>query len=272
MPVIKVINNGDFYFFDNESKQDLTQVLQKKYNSASPFPNIVIDDFLPVDFLDKIVELYPNKSQSSTYHTTSHQRFKRGYRPDNLGTNPCRSYMYLFNSQPFLAFVERVTGLDGLIPDPYFIGAGFHEIESGGKLNIHTDFNYHKKLNLMRRVNVLVFLNKNWKSEYGGHLELWDKNMQTCIKSIEPIFNRCVIFNTDSKSFHGHPDPLKCPEKMTRRSISLYYYIAKENNNTQHILIDKPGWKNRPGSTDRIDNSNQPFYKKLVKKLTNRRT
>ncbi len=272
MSIINVLKNGDFYFFDSTPAQDLAQVLQQRYNSASPFPNIVIDDFLPVNFLENIVALYPNKNQSSTYHTSLHQRFKRGYRPENLGTSPCRSYMYLFNTQPFLAFVESVTGINGLIPDPYFIGAGFHETEPGGKLNIHTDFNYHKKLNLMRRVNVLIFLNKNWKPEYGGHLELWDKKMENCIKSIEPIFNRCVIFNTDNQSFHGHPDPLQCPETMTRRSISLYYYTANGITDSHQALIDKPDWKNRPGTTDKIDFSNQPLYKKLVKKLTHRKT
>jgi hypothetical protein len=84
------------------------------------------------------------------------------------------------------------------------------------------------KLHLKRRMNVLIYLNKNWKSEYGGALEMWNRDMSRRVCSIEPKFNRCVIFNTDARSYHGHPDPLRTPEGITRKSLALYYYTASE--------------------------------------------
>jgi len=131
-----------------------------------------------------------------------------------------------FNSEPFLQFLEGMTGIEGLIPDPYFEGAGYHETSAGGKLGIHADFRLHKRLHLARRLNLLIYLNKDWKPEYGGALELWDPNMSHCVKSVLPTFGRCVVFSTDEKSFHGHPDPLTCPDDVKRRSVALYYYTA----------------------------------------------
>lgn len=82
---------------------------------------------------------------------------------------------------------------------------------------------------MQRRINVLIYLNKNWKKNYGGYLELWDKKMRKKVLSTQPIFNRCVIFNTDSDAFHGHPDPLNTPENITRKSLALYYYTASKS-------------------------------------------
>jgi hypothetical protein len=103
-----------------------------------------------------------------------------------------------------------------------------------------------------------VYLNKNWQTEYGGNLELWSKDMKTCVKSVEPIFNRCVIFNTDEDSFHGHPDPLTTPEDRSRRSLALYYYTASDaivDEHRFHTTI----FKVRPKTTDRTD------YKYLIR-------
>ena len=74
-----------------------------------------------------------------------------------------------------------------------------------------------------------MYLNKDWQEEWGGKLELWDPEMKGCVESILPVFNRCVIFNTDPDSYHGHPDPMTCPEGHFRRSIALYYYTVEEN-------------------------------------------
>ena len=78
------------------------------------------------------------------------------------------------------------------------MGAGQHEIKPGGLLKIHADFNKHNISGLDRRLNVLVYLNKDWKEEYGGHFELWDKDMKHCVKKILPTFNTMAIFSTTS--------------------------------------------------------------------------
>ncbi len=124
----------------------------------------------------------------------------------------------------FVNFLQLLTGIHGLIPDAYFHGGAFHQMLPGGKLDVHADFNVDEERKLRRRINVLVYFNKAWKDEYGGHLELWDKDLSECKQKIAPLFNRAVIFNTSSTSYHGHPRPLTCPKGMTRKSLAFYYY------------------------------------------------
>ncbi|RMG84682.1 MAG: 2OG-Fe(II) oxygenase [Bacteroidetes bacterium] len=122
-------------------------------------------------------------------------------------------------------FLQNLTGIkETLIPDPYFEGGGFHQIKPGGFLKVHVDFHKHKLMGLDRRINVLVYLNEDWKEEYGGHFELWETDMSKCALKIAPLFNRMAIFSTTDYSWHGHPDPLTCPPDRSRKSLALYYY------------------------------------------------
>lgn len=131
-----------------------------------------------------------------------------------------------FNGSEFIIELEAITGIDGLIPDPHFRGGGYHMIEPGGFLDIHADFNIHPKLKLWRRLNVLIYITPDWKEEWGGHLELWNKDMTECKVKIPPLYNRMVCFEVSDTAYHGHPEPLKCPRGITRNSIALYYYTA----------------------------------------------
>jgi len=132
------------------------------------------------------------------------------------------------NSAAFVEWLSELTGIPNLKPDPDLEGGGLHQIKAGGHLNIHADFTVHPHHRMWRRrVNVLVYLNEGWQEGYGGHLELWTRDMQRCFKRVLPVFNRCVIFNTDPDSYHGHPHPLTCPETTTRKSIALYYFTEE---------------------------------------------
>jgi len=82
----------------------------------------------------------------------------------------------------------------------------------------------HPIFQLDRRLNMIVYLNQHWQEEYGGHLELWNRDMTRCEAKVLPVWNRTVVFNTTDFSYHGHPAPLCCPDSTTRKSISLYYY------------------------------------------------
>ena len=132
--------------------------------------------------------------------------------------------MSQFNSSTFVDFLERLTGITGIIPDPHFRGGGLHQILPGGFLKVHADFNKQQRLNLDRRLNVLLYLNKDWPESYGGHFELWNHEMTQCEKRALPLFNRLVVFSTTDFSYHGHPDPLTCPAGRSRKSLALYYY------------------------------------------------
>src|SRR3712207_1690584 len=150
------------------------------------------------------------------------------------------------NSATFIDFLERLTGIDGLIPDPHFEGGGLHQIEPGGHLKVHADFNRHPRMDLERRLNVLIYLNRDWKDEYGGAFELWNEDMTECAERVMPYFNRCVVFSTTSTSYHGHPEPLACPEGMTRKSVALYYY-SKDRPASERSEGHNTLFKARPG-------------------------
>lgn len=223
------INENGILLLDTDKAKEYGQNLSELYNTAEQYPHIVIDKFLPIWLIEKIHNGFPIRKNSSDKYfeenfTGLHKRQILPYWCDENIQN----IFNFFNSSPFIRFLESITKIESLLGDPHFGGGGFHEIKTGGNLGIHADFKIQTELHLERRINVLIYLNKNWKNEYGGNLELWDKQMNKKIKSIEPIFNRCVIFNTDSKSYHGHPDPLNTPDNITRKSIALYYYTASK--------------------------------------------
>lgn len=212
------------FFFDREDLLDRAEELKSQYQNALPYPHIIVDNFLPESVLEEILREFPRKEDGQWYRFQSGVEKKLASRGDLMMANATKHLLSQFNSSNFCTFLEKLTGIEGLIPDPHFAGGGLHQIEPGGFLKIHADFNHYEKLRLDRRLNALLYLNKNWQEEYGGHLELWDKEMKGCEKKVLPIFNRLVVFSTTSDSYHGHPDPLKCPEGMTRKSMALYYY------------------------------------------------
>jgi Rps23 Pro-64 3,4-dihydroxylase Tpa1-like proline 4-hydroxylase len=236
------------------------------YAQAQPFSHIIIDDFLPEFLLNNILNEFPkvNSIDWQKFERTAEKKLASKHELQMGDTT--RLLLYQLNSSVFINFLESLTGIDGIIPDPHFEGGGLHQIERGGYLKMHVDFNQHAKLRLDRRLNLLVYLNKDWKEEYGGHLELWDKDMTRCEKKILPIFNRCVIFNTTDFSYHGHPEPLNCPEGQTRKSLALYYYSngrpAQEASNAHSTMF-----KARPGDKLVEENSSVITVKTVLKQL-----
>ncbi len=201
--------------------------LREQYAAGDPFPHIVLDNLFDDADLDRVLAEFPTPEQMRWRRFESPLEKKLGYyHEDSVVTPNVRAFLDAMNGFEMLLWLEAVTGMDGLIPDPYFGGGGLHQIEPGGFLKIHADFNVHPKLKLDRRANMLVYLNKDWREEWGGHLELWNPEMSACRKRIAPVFNRTVIFSTTDTSYHGHPHPLTAPEGVTRKSVSLYYYTA----------------------------------------------
>jgi len=160
------------------------------------------------------------------------------------------------NSQVFLQFLQNLTGIEGLLPDPRLQGGGMHQIERGGRLGVHVDFNRHRTSKLDRRLNVLLYLNKDWSEDYGGHFEMWDRQMERCVQRVLPIFNRLVVFSTTETSWHGHPDPLTCPEDRTRKSLALYYY-TNGRPDSEVAETHSTKFRTRPGET--VENKREPL-------------
>lgn len=229
---------------DSDYLNDLAIKYREDYSKAKPFPHIIIDNFIPEFVLDNILNEFPKPEDIDWQKFANKAEKKLASKQERYMGDMTRSLLYQLNSSTFISFLENLTGIDGILPDPHFEGGGLHQIERGGYLKMHVDFNRHNKLRLDRRLNLLIYLNKNWKEEYGGYLELWDKDMIQCEKKILPIFNRCVIFSTTDFSYHGHPEPLTCPEGQTRKSLALYYYTngrpAEEVAHNDHSTIFKP--------------------------------
>ena len=220
--------DGNLYL-DPRSSRSFGEQLSHSYCTAKPFPHIVIDNFLPSPLIEEIYNSFPTREiDTDIWYEEGYSGFhKRQVLPENCDRK-MRIIFEFFNSAPILQFLEGLTKIDALIGDPYFKGGGFHEILSGGKLGIHADFRINEDLNLNRRINLLIYLNKNWSIDFGGNLEFWDSTMKFRVSEIAPIFNRCIIFNTDENSYHGHPDPLNTPIEKSRKSMALYYYTASK--------------------------------------------
>ncbi|KAA2242561.1 2OG-Fe(II) oxygenase [Chitinophaga agrisoli] len=205
-------------------------MLSRQYQEANPYPHIVLENFLNPAMLDKCIEEFNQLNKSDGWINYVHyNEKKRGLNKLDLLPDNIKHTINELNSPEFLQFLSTLTGIDNLQKDDHLEGGGIHQSGKGGFLNIHADFTVHPHhRHWQRRVNVLVYLNKGWQEEWGGKLELWDTEMKACEKKVLPVFNRCVIFNTDADSYHGHPEPMTCPEDQYRRSIALYYYSIED--------------------------------------------
>lgn len=223
---------------------DLGSKLTYSYLNNKPFPNIVWDNFINPEVAFKCfceLKNYSNWAYDPTQHVKNHQMnkfftpwFSEDYSIEeslnHLKTFSPTVYdtLHYFNSNEFLEFLQNLTGITGLIPDPTFSGGGCHKIHTGGKLNLHVDYNLNDK-DQFRVLNFLLYLNLDWKEEWEGALELWDFENKKCAHKIFPIFNRAAIFTLSDHSIHGHPIPLKCPDNVERYSIAMYYFIENPN-------------------------------------------
>lgn len=219
------------------------------YQAAEPYNHICIDGFLPEGVLARVEADLAALPEAESSFDRDQERLKAAFNPDRLPFYT-RALFQALNARPFLFFLEEMTGIKGLIPDPYYMGAGIHRVANGGHLDIHADFNLHAPMQLERRLNVLIYLNRDWREDWGGSFEVWDKTMTKKAASFTPIFNRMVCFSTASDTFHGNPEPVNHPEGQPRLSIALYYYTATWGPHRRaHTTLFKP----RPGTVDKPD-------------------
>lgn len=221
-------------WLDRRGQEDKAHA--KAFAAAQPFPHAVIDDFLARPHCEFLSSHFPEPHHEvwldwRTRHPGQYGKQGPGDSSRfDLLEDEFRWALEEFNSAPFLQYLETLTGIDDLVPDPFFTGGGMHQILSGGILDVHTDFNYYSRLKLYRRLNLLVYLCEDWQEGYGGELELWTdapKRGGLCARRLAPRFNRCVVFQTDKRSFHGHPREWRAPEPVTRRSLAFYYYTKE---------------------------------------------
>lgn len=213
-------------YIDFDSLQIRQNQIRDDYQSGTPFRYVVFEGFFKSSVVEQIYDAYPTitdgKWDGTTYVDQKNKFQKSAFERGSTFDEVFRE----LNSSQFLKWLDGVTGVPELLGDDELFGGGLHQSIQGAFLNVHVDYNIHPKTRFHRRLNVLVYMNRDWKDEYEGHLELWDlsNNKKDQLAKIAPLFNRCVIFETNEISYHGHPRPLKTPEGMNRKSIATYYY------------------------------------------------
>ena len=234
------------FTFRRDELFPLADKYRDEFGSAVPFPHVVIDDFLPPSVLDGVLDEFPAPEKPDWEQFDTSREMKLALSDAEQMGPATRRLLAEFNSGVFVDFMERLTGIEALIPDPHYLGGGLHQIRPGGFLKVHADFNRHSRLDLERRLNAILYLNKDWREEYGGHLQIWDNEMTRCEKQVLPVFNRLLVFATLDTANHGHPDPLTCPPDRARRSMALYYYTSdrpEHEQNDEHTTV----FRQRPG-------------------------
>jgi len=218
----------DSYFRYRRWDDGAVEALRREFEQARPFPHLVLEDFLEAP-PEGILEAFPGRDWPAWH------RFQDPYQAEKMTCRdveripaPLDAMIRELNSPAFLQFLERVTGIGKLLPDPYLEGAGLHCSGPGGVLAPHTDFHDYLRLDLFRRINVLVYLNPGWRREDGGCLELYEKGRDEPERIVNPAWGSCVIFRTDDQSVHGFTRPIA--EGRWRKSIALYYYTSRETS------------------------------------------
>jgi Rps23 Pro-64 3,4-dihydroxylase Tpa1-like proline 4-hydroxylase len=207
--------------------QEIAAARAEGYSRATPFPHIMLDGLFEEALLDQAVEELPTVARWARYDTANERKVVCS---DVSAFGPAgQTLVHALNSAPFIRFLERLTGIPGLIPDPHLHAAGYMKVAPGGFLGLHYDFSTQQELRLDRRVNVLLYLNRDWHADWGGQLELHSNDplesaAHTTVE-IEPLFNRLVIFNTP-EALHGHRRPIACPPERARLCLSWYYDTA----------------------------------------------
>jgi 2OG-Fe(II) oxygenase superfamily len=197
------------------------------YRSAKPFPHLVLDNLFSDGLLECVVdEMLPLGEAKWVRHDDDHIRQFNLRSVLDLGRAGSQLVAFL-HSAGFLYFLSKVTGIWELLPDPYLQGAGYHRIPRGGKFDVHVDRNIAYSTGLVRRLSLLIYLNKDWKHEYGGQLELWSKDGNRQEVVIEPTFNRTAIFEINDENYHGVPSVVRCPRGRSRNCFVAYYHTVE---------------------------------------------
>lgn len=208
--------------FDRES-------LRQQYLTAHPFPFLKIESLLDPSFAEKVAAAYPSFETATAQgreFSSVNERKKVQVTDARLFSEPVARLNAALASPEFLSDLSYITGMPNLLADEQLEGGGIHITGPGGRLDVHVDFNYLESRTLYRRLNLLLYLNPVWEEGWGGHIQLWDKDVKECRQAFMPAFNRCVIFETSNISFHG-VTPVSAASPFPRQSFATYYYTRE---------------------------------------------
>jgi hypothetical protein len=205
------------------------EALRRQYCEATPYPFVKIENFLEPAFAGEVAASYPTFENATTQGRTFasvNERKKVQITDAKLFPEPVARLNAALASPEFLSDLSYITSIPRLLADEELVGGGIHVTGPGGRLDVHVDFNYIESRKLHRRLNLLLYLNSKWQPDWGGHIQLWDKDVTTCQQAFAPALNRCVIFETSEISFHG-VTPVKSSAPFQRQSFATYYYTRE---------------------------------------------
>ena len=247
-----------------EASKKIISVKSNNEFFNKPYKHVVIDNFFPTSFALQISKSFP-KLNDHEWEKSNDYGIEIKYRskwesefdvPANI-----IDAVRIFNSSIILKAISQTINIKKIIPDPYFTGGGLNLMGKNGLLDVHIDGNYHDATGLNRRVNIIYFISKQWKSDWGGEFEIYDNKGEKLIKKIPPLFNRLIIFDTHDKSFHGVPTKLNFPNEIFRKSLILYYYTKSKRPISQNSY-KKPHsalWKSK-GVKDKKGKINRGYF------------
>ncbi len=248
--------------------------LKTRFREASPFPHLVLDNLFPDSLLRQLlseinfVGSWIKHDQEELQQDTMKSVVELGEAGSQLTS--------ILHSAPFLYLLSEISGIWNLLPDPYLQGAGYHVIKQGGHFAVHLDRNVAYDLGLFRRLALIIYLNDNWKSQYGGQFELWNSEGTKCEKAIVPAFNRTVIFQVEG-AYHGVTNPIAHPGGMSRKSFMAYYHTggdAGAQKLTAHSSEYAPSFYQKSSAGKRVKrvirDITPPILTRLVRGLSSR--
>lgn len=238
-------------------QHDISRIAEN-FRNATPYESIVIDNFLDPVYAEQIYNQFP--TDFDNWHKYENP-IEVKYAFDNIDTLPkdVMNYFYLLSSEHVKNLVSRISGIEDLEYDEYLHGAGLHAHPRNGRLNIHLDYEKHPYSGKERRVNVILFMTKDWKKEWNGANELWNSQVSECMKKTEVKFNRAIIFKTNDTTWHGLPDKIKCPENIFRKSLAYYYVSPLKSEKREESYRTKAQFVKRPN--DIYDQGINELYK-----------
>ncbi|HET7543242.1 MAG TPA: 2OG-Fe(II) oxygenase [Polyangiaceae bacterium] len=218
------------WFLERKSLKARGLTQREAYRSARPFPHAVFDGFLGEARALVLSQHFPGPEHGGWMRRDYREQSARMgqlQRTGFEGVAPAvRHFLGELCGMAFLDFLTALTGIEGLIADPHFRGAGPSLTLPGGHLALHADFNRDRTRHLERKLTVIYYLGQDWQPTWGGALELWDESRSRCEASHLPLLDRLIVMDHGDSHWHGHPEPLACPEDRFRASIAAYYYVA----------------------------------------------
>jgi len=251
----KISNNSVLNFF-GDWINDISNI-KNNFLNAKPFEHVVIDNFLETCYAEKISELFPKFDK--TWHEYKNP-IEVKYAFDNINSLPIelKNYFYYLSTPEIINIIRQITNFDNLEYDEYLHGAGVHLHPRFGRLNIHLDYEKHPYSGKERRLNIILFMSKDWDVNWNGANELWNSDVSKCIAKTDVKFNRAILFKTNDISWHGLPDKILCPDNIFRKSLAYYYVSPLNTQKNEDQYRKKAKFVKRPD--DVFDENMEKLY------------